>query len=66
MGPKIDEIGPWTEIKLDILKRYATAYSTILSKQKNLAHVYIDAFAGTGFHLSKTTREMVRGSPLHF
>jgi three-Cys-motif partner protein len=27
--------------------------------------VYIDAFAGTGYHLSKTTGEMVLGSPLN-
>jgi three-Cys-motif partner protein len=68
MGPpKIDEIGPWSEVKLDILKRYAVEYSRILANQKNPSffHVYIDAFAGTGFHLSKTTGEMVLGSPLN-
>jgi three-Cys-motif partner protein len=66
-GPKIDEIGPWSEVKLDILKRYATEYSKILSTQKDPAfnHVYIDAFAGAGFHLSKTTGKMVLGSPLN-
>jgi three-Cys-motif partner protein len=64
---KIDEIGRWTEIKLDILKRYATEYSKILSNQKNpsFSHVYIDAFAGAGYHQSKTTGEMVFGSPLN-
>jgi hypothetical protein len=53
-GPKIDEIGPWSEVKLDLLKRYAVEYSKILSNQRNPSffHVYIDAFAGTGFHLS--------------
>jgi three-Cys-motif partner protein len=66
MGPpKIDEIGPWSEVKLDIIKRYAVAYSQILSNQKNLTHAYIDAFAGAGYHLSKTTGEMVPGSPLN-
>jgi three-Cys-motif partner protein len=66
-GPKIDEIGPWTEVKLDILKRYAVEYSKILSNQKNPSffHVYIDAFAGAGYHLSETTGEMVLGSPLN-
>jgi three-Cys-motif partner protein len=66
-APKIDEIGPWSEVKLDILKRYAVEYSKILSKQKNPSffHVYIDAFAGAGFHLSKKTGEMVLGSPLN-
>ena len=66
-GPKIDEIGPWSEVKLDILKRYAVEYSKILSNQENPSffHVYIDAFAGAGFHLSETTGEMVLGSPLN-
>jgi three-Cys-motif partner protein len=64
-GPRIDEIGPWSEVKLDILKRYAVEYSKILSNQRNPSffYVYIDAFAGPGFHLSETTGEMVLGSP---
>ena len=68
MGPpRIDEIGPWSEVKLDILKRYAAEYSKILATQRDPSffHVYIDAFAGTGYHLSKTSREMVLGSPLN-
>lgn len=65
-GPSgIDEIGRWSEVKLDILKEYAAAYSRILANQKNLTHVYIDAFAGAGYHLSKATGEMVLGSPLN-
>jgi three-Cys-motif partner protein len=66
-GPKIDEIGPWSQVKLDILKRYAVEYSKILSHQKDPSffHVYIDAFAGAGFHLVKNTGEMVLGSPLN-
>src|SRR4051812_25746381 len=66
-GPKIDEIGPWSVVKLDILKRYATEYSKILSNRQDpsFVHVYIDAFAGAGYHLSQTTGEMVLGSPLN-
>ena len=64
-APKIDEIGPWSEVKLDIIKQYAVQYSKILTNQKGLSHSYIDAFAGTGYHLSKTTGEMVPGSPLN-
>lgn len=66
-GPKIDEIGPWSEVKLDIVKRYAVEYSKILSNQTDppLHHVYIDAFAGAGFHLSESSGEMVLGSPLN-
>jgi three-Cys-motif partner protein len=68
MGPpKIDEIGPWSEVKLEILKRYATEYSKILANQRDPSfwHVYIDAFAGAGLHLSRTSGEMVLGSPLN-
>jgi three-Cys-motif partner protein len=63
---QFDEIGLWSEVKLEILKKYAAAYSTILSAQKaSLFHVYIDAFAGAGRHLSKATQELVPGSPLN-
>jgi three-Cys-motif partner protein len=62
---KFDEIGYWSEIKLDIVKDYASAYSRILAAQTKpaLHHVYIDAFAGAGVHISKTTGEYVPGSP---
>jgi len=62
---KLDVIGAWSEAKLDIVREYAAAYSTILAKQKNLRHVYIDAFAGAGLHVSKATGEYVLGSPLN-
>ncbi|MBM4432699.1 MAG: three-Cys-motif partner protein TcmP [Chloroflexi bacterium] len=57
-----DEIGYWSEIKLDIIRRYALEYSKILSKRK-LYHIYIDAFAGSGKHISRTTGGPVPGSP---
>ncbi len=63
---KIDEVGYWSEIKLDIVRDYAKEYSKILAAQKGLrGHVYIDAFAGAGVHLSKTTGEFIPGSPLN-
>jgi three-Cys-motif partner protein len=67
MSLRIDEIGPWSEVKLDILRRYATEYSKILTNQQRprLTHVYVDAFAGAGVHISRTTGEMVPGSPLN-
>ena len=60
-----DEIGYWSEIKLDIIKEHAAAYSRILSSQSSprFYHVYIDAFAGAGKHKSKTTGDFVLGSP---
>jgi three-Cys-motif partner protein len=60
-----DEIGIWSEIKLEILEKYARAYSTILSKQQALRHAYIDAFAGAGVDIARETGEFVRGSPLN-
>ena len=64
---KYDEIGYWSEIKLDIVREYASAYSRILNSQKkpNLHYIYIDAFAGAGKHVSKSTGEYVPGSPLN-
>src|SRR5262249_17094050 len=43
---------------------YAKAYSINLSAQGHLYHVYIDAFAGAGIHLSRRTGAPVEGSPL--
>ena len=60
-----DSIGYWSELKLEIIRKYAVAYSTILAAQSALYHVYVDAFAGAGIHLSRTTGEMVPGSPLN-
>jgi three-Cys-motif partner protein len=66
-GLKFDKIGYWSEIKLDIVKDYASAYSKILAAQKKteLYHIYIDAFAGAGVHISKSTGEFIQGSPVN-
>lgn len=61
---QLDEIGPWSEAKLDILRDYATAYMTVLANQKVIRRVvYIDAFAGAGEHISRETGKQVPGSP---
>jgi three-Cys-motif partner protein len=60
-----EEVGYWSEIKLDIVRKYAKAYSTILAKQPRLKHFYIDAFAGAGKHISRVTKEFIPGSPLN-
>jgi three-Cys-motif partner protein len=63
---ELDEIGYWSELKLDIIRDYAQAYSRILANQSTIkGHVYVDAFAGAGIHVSKTTGEFVLGSPLN-
>jgi three-Cys-motif partner protein len=65
MALVFDEIGYWSEIKLEIIEKYSSAYSTAFSGPnfRYLHHVYIDAFAGSGTNISKTTKEKVRGSP---
>jgi three-Cys-motif partner protein len=59
------EIGLWSEAKLDIIAKYAKAYSTILTKKETFTHVYVDAFAGPGLHRAKLTGHLVAGSPLN-
>ena len=59
------EIGLWSEAKLDIIAKYAKAYSTILTKREIFTHIYVDAFAGPGLHRAKLTGHLVAGSPLN-
>lgn len=63
---KYDVIGYWSELKLDIIREYASAYSRIMGAQSSIRrHIYIDAFAGAGHHISKSTGNFVPGSPLN-
>lgn len=62
MPSEHDVIGPWSEVKLDILREYAVPYSRILSGKFH--HLYIDAFAAGGVHVSRTTGDDVHGSPV--
>ena len=69
MSVEYDEIGIWSEVKLAIIKEYASTYSTIMEANRreriqSLRWIYIDAYAGPGYHLSKTSGELVEGSPL--
>jgi phage protein Gp37/Gp68 len=57
----LDEIGIWSEIKLEIVKKDAAAYSKILSSQSfSKGHLYIDAFAGAGTHILRRTGAAVK------
>jgi len=63
---QLDEIGYWSEIKLDIIKKYAKAYSTIINTKTEIQrHLYIDGFSGAGVHISKRTKNYILGSPLN-
>jgi three-Cys-motif partner protein len=64
-----DEIGIWSEVKLAIIKKYAAAYTTVMEAQRRerisrLRWLYIDGYAGSGHHISKTSGDLVEGSPL--
>jgi three-Cys-motif partner protein len=61
---KLDEVGDWSELKLEILKKYASAYTRIL-RSKRLHPIYIDGFAGAGQHVWKRTKQLIPGSPLN-
>jgi len=63
---RFDQIGAWTEIKLEIIRKYAAGYSQILrsAKHARFHHVYIDAFAGPGIHISKKRGVITAGSPV--
>jgi len=63
-GLVFDEVGYWSEMKIEIIEDYAKEYSKIISAQKYpLHHLYIDAFAGSGVHKSKATGNFIPGSP---
>ena len=46
----LPDVGPWAREKLECLRKYLHAYTTILSNQKRWlkGYFYIDAFAGPG------------------
>ncbi|PJZ86802.1 three-Cys-motif partner protein TcmP [Leptospira levettii] len=63
LGFELDEIGYWSEIKIEILKKYASAYNQILINQKFIRkRIYIDAFSGAGVHFSREKEKLVPGS----
>ena len=61
----LSEIGKWSEVKLDIIREYATAYSIILNKQKQpeLKHVILMLSRGQVIMLLKKEGFLVWGSP---
>jgi three-Cys-motif partner protein len=60
---KFDEIGYWSELKLEIVEKYGSAYTKAFANQKGLKKYYIDAFSGAGVNVLKRTRGQVEGSP---
>lgn len=61
---KFDEVGVWSELKLEILEKYGAAYTKAFAGHPSLKKYYIDSFSGAGVHISKSTGTMIDGSPV--
>jgi three-Cys-motif partner protein len=49
--------GSWTEEKLDRVRKYLAAYTTIFTQNSRAATyrtIYVDAFAGTGYRMASS------------
>ena len=63
-GPlEFDEIGVWSELKLEIVEKYGSAYTNAFRTSTNLKKYYIDGFSGAGVHVSRRTGKQIEGSP---
>jgi three-Cys-motif partner protein len=61
---RLDEVGEWSVLKLDIIEKYGKAYTTAFNNRgAKLQKFYIDGFSGAGVHLAKKTRAQIEGSP---
>lgn len=60
---KFDEIGYWSQLKLEIVEKYGAAYTKAFAGNPNLKKYYIDAFSGAGVHVARETKTLVEGSP---
>lgn len=59
-----DAVGPWATDKLDALRKYLDAYTTIMRKQACIrGYHYIDGFAGLSRWRIKDSEQFIDGSP---
>jgi three-Cys-motif partner protein len=56
--------GPWTNKKLEKVRKYLISYQQVLSKQAWVETVYIDAFCGPGRVQLRGARDFTEGSAL--
>lgn len=55
----------WPALKLEIIRRYASAYSRVMSRQAGLAYYYIEGFSGSDVPLDPLNGDLVAGHPLN-
>src|SRR5712675_641412 len=60
---RFDQVGIWSELKLEIVEKYGAAYTGAFSNQPRLKKYYVDAFSGAGVHISKASGGQIDGSP---
>lgn len=60
---KFDEVGIWSELKLEIVEKYGSAYTRAFANRRGLRKFYVDAFSGAGVHISKRSGGPIDGSP---
>ncbi|MDP3076355.1 three-Cys-motif partner protein TcmP [Bradyrhizobium sp.] len=60
---KFDKVGIWSELKLEIVEKYGSAYTRAFANQPRLKKFYVDAFSGAGVHISKRSGGQIHGSP---
>jgi len=65
---KVDSVGRWSVSKLEMLREYLAAYTSILTTEKNRKWCsgchYVDAFAGSVAPIYKDSDDIINGSPL--
>lgn len=64
---EFDEVRYWSQIKLDLVQKYAAAYSRIINalKQPSFAPVFIDGISIPAVHMSRGPNTYVAGSPVN-
>lgn len=66
----LDEVGPWTLRKHEIVQYYAEAYSNVIEAYRkkspsfHLKRFYIDGYASAGHNIDKATKNIVEGRAL--
>jgi three-Cys-motif partner protein len=59
----IDEVGPWTEVKIEIVREYAGVFQQIVKAQPFFHPIYMDGFSGAGILVSESSGGPVAGTP---